>query len=401
MNSEISNLKGQLKIQTKQHNDMKNTIAIQSEMSDHDDYEPIPLDLDTPSLNRTQILEHSEAVDHHIHHDRNQHATEVSFGSIIPVTNHTLNSKDPNVHAPTSKDFSVNQNHNLPETKNSKQGPILIISDSMLRGIKEMKLSSKIFIRKECFPGGTIKDINSYIEELDDTTPYTKIVIHVGTNDVFKSSEAEIIEGIKDLINILKDKWQNAQHIFSGIILHKINSRKNLILNRINQEIQLLSTTMNFTNLDNTNVVTLSSGLIDEEAYFDNLHLSNNKGIKKLANNLKIILNLKSSSQTRIGQPRHVPLPQQQYIKHDYKLNQKSRSPSYAEAVKYHPQPAFQQQHNQFLLKDYATQDKNFIQRKNETSYPVLTTDTLVTAMKPIADLFNQFNQLNVQGSLV
>ena len=77
----------------------------------------------------------------------------------------------------------------------------------MLTEIKEMNLSSKIFIRKQCFPGGTIKDINSYIEEFDDTTPYTKIVMHVGTNDVFKSSEAEIIEGIKDLINILKDKW--------------------------------------------------------------------------------------------------------------------------------------------------------------------------------------------------
>ena len=158
---------------------------------------------------------------------------------------------------------------------------------------------------------------------------------------------------------------------------------------------------MNFTYLDNTNVVTLSSGLIDEEAYFDNPHLSNNIGIRKLANNLKIILNFKSRSQTRIGQPRHVPLPHQQYIKHDYKLYQKSRRPSYAKAVKYHPQPTFQKQHNQFLLKDHATQDKNFIKRKDENSYPVLTTNTLITAMKPIADLFNQFNQLNVLGSLV
>ena len=53
----------------------------------------------------------------------------------------------------------------------------------MLRGIKEMKLSSKIFIRKECFPGRTIKDINSYIHEFDDTTPYTKIVIHNGVRE--------------------------------------------------------------------------------------------------------------------------------------------------------------------------------------------------------------------------
>ena len=97
------------------------------------------------------------------------------------------------------QDYSGNQNHNLPKKKNSEEGPILIISDSMLRGIKEMKLSSTIFIRKECFPGGTIEDINSYIHEFDDTTPYTKVVIHIGTNDVFKSSEAEISKGITDL----------------------------------------------------------------------------------------------------------------------------------------------------------------------------------------------------------
>ena len=117
--------------------------------------------------------------------------------------------------------------------------------------------------------------------------------------------------------------------------------------------------------------------------------MSNHKGIRKLANNLKIVLNLKSRSQTRLGQPKHVPLPQQQYIKHDYKLNETSRRPSYAEAVKYHPKPVFQQQQNHFLLRDHVTQDANFIQRKQVNSYPALTTDTLITAMKPIADLCN------------
>ena len=52
-------------------------------------------------------------------------------------------------------------------------------------------------------------------------------------------------------------------------------------------------------------------------------------------------------------------------------------------------------------IRDHVTQDANFIQRKHENSYLVLTTDTLITAMKPITDLFNQFNQLNVLDSLV
>ena len=70
--------------------------------------------------------------------------------------------------------------------RNSAQGPILIINDYMLRIIKKkMKLSSNIFVRKECLTAETIKDINGYIREIDDTTPYTNIVIHIGTNDVF------------------------------------------------------------------------------------------------------------------------------------------------------------------------------------------------------------------------
>ena len=40
--------------------------------------------------------------------------------------------------------------------------------------------------------------------------------------------------------------------------------------------------------------------------YFVNLHLSNHKGIRKLANNLEMILNLRSRSQTRSGQPQKV-----------------------------------------------------------------------------------------------
>ena len=140
---------------------MKTTIATQSETSDNYGYEPIPLDLYTPLLNRTQIFEYNEATNHHFHHDSNQHAWEVTVGNTTPVINHTLNSQNLKIHVPASTDFSVNQNHNPPKKKDNAQGPILIISASMLRGNKEMKLSSEIFIRKECFPGGTIKYINS------------------------------------------------------------------------------------------------------------------------------------------------------------------------------------------------------------------------------------------------
>ena len=72
-----------------------------------------------------------------------------------------------------------------------------MVSDSMLRRIIEVKLSSNIFIRKECFPGGTIKDMNSYIQEFDDTTPYTKTVIHIGTNDVFNLLKQKLLKALE------------------------------------------------------------------------------------------------------------------------------------------------------------------------------------------------------------
>ena len=50
--------------------------------------------------------------------------------------------------------------------------------------------------------------------------------------------------------------------------------------------------------MDNTNVVTLASGHIDAEAYFDSLHLTNEKGTKKLANDIKFDLGLKPKMQS-------------------------------------------------------------------------------------------------------
>ena len=50
--------------------------------------------------------------------------------------------------------------------------------------------------------------------------------------------------------------------------------------------------------MDYTNVVTLASGHIDAEAYFDSLHLNNEKGTKKFANNVKFALGLETKMQS-------------------------------------------------------------------------------------------------------
>ena len=84
--------------------------------------------------------------------------------------------------------------------------------------------------------------------------------------------------------------------IYSGIILHKNDIRKNIKINKVNDEIRQKSDEWNIQFQDNTNVVTLPTGHIDPEAYFDNLHLNNEKGTKKLANNIKFALGLETKA---------------------------------------------------------------------------------------------------------
>ena len=210
-------------------------------------------------------------------------------------------------------------------------GLILILSDSMLKGIKETILSNKTYINKQYITGAKIEDLHNLISKMKDTVAYSQIVIHVGMNNIFKTNETDMIDEIETLLESIKQKWPYANVIFSSIILHKTDSRKNAIVNRINQEIKHLSNRLSFRLMDNTNVVTLSTGNIDNDAYSDNLHLNNQKGSRKLAKNLEIYLRLKSSRKTgpqEPKQPTQLKHPQQQGNKWN-----KEPFPSYANIV--------------------------------------------------------------------
>ena len=122
---------------------------------------------------------------------------------------------------------------------------------------------------------------------MNDTTPYKKVLLHIGTNNDLNDDHQTIITEIKYLIELIQAKWL-AEVTFSEIILHKTDGRKNIKINKINDEIKQKSRDWNIRFLGNTNVVTLPAGHIDPEAYYKNLQLSNEKGTK----NLDVILNL-------------------------------------------------------------------------------------------------------------
>ena len=73
---------------------------------------------------------------------------------------------------------------------------------------------------------------------------------------------------------------------------------KRLNVTKISNQIKEKSLDWNIKFLDNTNVVTLASGHIDAETYYDSLHLINEKGTKKLANDIKFALGLQTKMQS-------------------------------------------------------------------------------------------------------
>ena len=125
-----------------------------------------------------------------------------------------------------------------------------------------------------------INEITEVLRNMGETTPYRKVLLHVRTNNILEGDQQTILKKIKILAELIQKKWP-AEVIYSGIILHKNDIRKNIKINKVNDKIRQNSDEWNIQFLNNTNVVTLPTGHIDPEAYFDNLHLNNEKGTKK------------------------------------------------------------------------------------------------------------------------
>ena len=71
------------------------------------------------------------------------------------------------------KDNSPEESVEIQQSVNSnskKDGPILIFSDSMFKGIKELKLSNKVYIKKEGISGAKVSDLIDLVRDSVDTT---------------------------------------------------------------------------------------------------------------------------------------------------------------------------------------------------------------------------------------
>ena len=91
---------------------------------------------------------------------------------------------------------------------------MLVVGDSILYGIEEKRLSSKVQVKVRSFPGATIEDMHSYLLPLIDKSP-SVIILHIGTNNSPTSTSREILDKLIGLKLCIAEKLPNCKIIFS------------------------------------------------------------------------------------------------------------------------------------------------------------------------------------------
>ena len=173
---------------------------------------PIPLHLKTPqphpypTTNRYSVL--SDTQDHLLDSTPTQsekHTNQNALPQLLENTSEPNRQPPSNTEINNYKEKKGNQSE-INKSMSLSDGPILILSDSMMKGIKEIKLSSKTYINKQCITGAKIEDLQGLISKMKDNVAYSQIVIHVGKNNIFKTNETDIINEIETLLESIKQK---------------------------------------------------------------------------------------------------------------------------------------------------------------------------------------------------
>lgn len=174
---------------------------------------------------------------------------------------------------------------------------ILIASDSMMRRIDGNKLSPNNNIYMKYVRGGT-EQMTEFLGKQESEEAFDKILIHTGTNDVKKMANEKIIENTKNIIQESTTRWPEAEIYISSLIYHKTDTAKNDLIDVINKGVnEVCANINNVFFMDNSHITLNRDGTIDSDAFYDNIHLNDHKGIRKLAANVIKTLNLRQASQ--------------------------------------------------------------------------------------------------------
>ena len=119
---------------------------------------------------------------------------------------------------------SSNQNHVYNPNERLSKGPVLLLGDSMIRGIQQRKFAPNRYVNKQTIAGGT-REISQYINHTQERNDYDYIVIHSGTNDVGKLTANEIRTNMENCLVNLKHSNKLKPNFSSFEVIRRLNPR--------------------------------------------------------------------------------------------------------------------------------------------------------------------------------
>ena len=158
---------------------------------------------------------------------------------------------------------SSNQNPVYNPNERLSKGPMLLLGDSMIRGIQQRKFAPNRYVNKETIAGGT-REISQYINHMQERNDYDYIVIHSGTNDVGKLTANKIRTNMENCLVNLKYKWPNSTIAISGLTYVPRDNTKNQLI-EINCHYQSICTDLSVTFIENKRVTCDNYGNLIEQ----------------------------------------------------------------------------------------------------------------------------------------
>ena len=166
---------------------------------------------------------------------------------------------------------------------------ILMLSDSIFRGILQNRFAPGRYINKQVIKGGCnemLKHLNIMSSEAGAKFEY--VILHTGTNDVGVTPTERICEGIEQIIKQCQRLWPESKIILSGLTYNLREHAKNDIIDVINSASERMCQNLpNVHYVDNRRVCLNNNGEIEPNVFYDDIHLNNQVGVRKLVSNMK------------------------------------------------------------------------------------------------------------------
>ena len=110
----------------------------------------------------------------------------------------------------------------------------------MVGNINETTLSRRYHTKVRCFRGSPIKDMHDCLKPLITKKP-SKIILMVGTNDLYFLSSNQMVNGIKSLIDMIHKSLPNCHAIVSEIIRRADKKHLNGKVNEFNRVLKMMN----------------------------------------------------------------------------------------------------------------------------------------------------------------